>query len=453
MFIFLLQLREAISGRPQVLVSFAAFALVVWAIWLLKVMLSRRYIAWLEPYETTASVIVPVVDEPVELFRDVLQRILKQEPHELIVVINGARNVNLEQVCADLGVHYSWTPTPGKRNAIRIGVELATGDVCVLVDSDTIWTDDTLTELVKPFADPSVGGVTTRQRILKAREHFLKRWADWMENSRARYSMPAQSSLGQVGCLPGRTIAFRRSILNHVMYDFMTQRFLGVFLEVSDDRTLTNLTLKMGFKTVYQASSLVLTDSPIKMKKLYKQQLRWARGSQYNTLRMLPWMVVHAPVLSIFFIADIILPFLLVGSVIGWTYHARTHTGVNFMRPTLDAFPGIQGWALVLGFIIVGSTVSMWLRQKRHLDEVPRDLMWMPVYILFSSIFLMPIRIYGFFVCGHVAKWGTRSGSYAGTEGMGLSQRLRSLNPQALFPYLLGGALIGVQIAAILQFQ
>ncbi|MBK0297157.1 glycosyl transferase family 2, partial [Bacillus sp. S34] len=77
---------------------------------------------------------------------------------------------------------------------------------------------------------------------------------------------------------------------------FMHEKFMGVFLEVSDDRTLTNLTLKEGYRTVYQYTSLVYTDAPLQVKKLFKQQLRWARGSQYNTLRMLPWMLGHAPV-------------------------------------------------------------------------------------------------------------------------------------------------------------
>ena len=95
-------------------------------------------------------------------------------------------------------------------------------------------------------ATPRVGGVTTRQRILEPERSWITRWADWLENTRALYSMPAQSALGQVGCLPGRTIAFRRRILMQVMDKFMTEKFLGVFLEVSDDRTLTNLTLKAG---------------------------------------------------------------------------------------------------------------------------------------------------------------------------------------------------------------
>ncbi len=50
------------------------------------------------------------------------------------------------------------------------------------------------------------------------------------------------------------------------MHDFMTQKFLGVFLEVSDDRTLTNLTLKQGFRTVYQSTSLVYTDAPTQLR-------------------------------------------------------------------------------------------------------------------------------------------------------------------------------------------
>jgi hyaluronan synthase len=440
-FVYILQVREAMRGRPEALLLFSVFASAVWAMWIIKTTLSRAYRPWTERHETTASVIVPVVDEPLDLFRDVLQRIAKQEPHEVVVVINGARNTGLEQVCAATGVRWLWTEVPGKRNAVRMGVEVSTGQLAVLVDSDTIWTDDTLDELVKPFADPRVGGVTTKQRILEPRRTFLTRWADWMENSRARYSMPAQSVLGHVGCLPGRTIAFRREVIERVMPDFMTQRFLGVFLEVSDDRTLTNLTLKAGYRTVFQETSLVLTDSPTNLGKLFRQQLRWSRGSQYNTLRMLPWMLVHAPVLALFFVMDIVLPFLLLGSVLGWLWHAATGTGTNFMAPTLAALPGAGGW-LVVGLLVTGgSALSMWVRQYRHLVDEPRDWPWMPAYILFSSCFLMPIRILGFFRMAHVAGWGTRRHAYAGARGR--------RNPKALIPYAVGSLLIGVELALI----
>jgi len=415
MFIFLLQVRHMLGGHPEIYM-FAVYSALIWLVWAVKVVLSRRYRPFTGTFTGTTSVVVPVVDEPVDLFRDVLRRMVDQQPGEIIVVINGDRNPALEGVCEELAPLVRWvhTPIPGKRNAVKVGTELSTGEITVLVDSDTVWTEGTLVELLRPFVDESVGGVTTRQRILEPERSWITRWADWLENSRALYAMPAQSVLGQVGCLPGRTIAFRRHILMRVMDKFMTERFMGVFLEVSDDRTLTNLTLKAGYRTVYQHTSLVYTDAPLRLKKLAKQQLRWARGSQYNTLRMLPWMLAHAPVLAFFFVLDIVLPFLLAGVIGGWVYRAAVGAGHNFYAGFLDEYGLHSGILMVLALMVVSSVLSMALRQLRHLAEKPSDLLRLPFFILFSTAFLMPIRIIGFFRMGHASGWGTRAGAYAG---------------------------------------
>lgn len=417
MFIFILQIRHMLDDQAE-LYLFTVFSGLVWALWLLKVGLSRRYRPWFAEHHETTSVVVPVVDEPLDLFRDVLTRVTEQRPDEVIVVINGQRNPGLEQVCEEFAPLVRWvhTPIPGKRNAVKIGTEMSRYDITVLLDSDTVWTAGTLSELVKPFADPNVGGVTTRQRILEPTRSWITRWADWLENSRSLYSMPAQSVLGQVGCLPGRTIAFRRHILMEVMHDFMTQRFMGVFLEVSDDRTLTNLTLKQGYRTVYQHTSLVYTDAPLQVKKLFKQQLRWARGSQYNTLRMLPWMLGHAPVLAVFFLADIILPFLLVGTIAGWVYRSVSGTGVNLYEAMLETYGAQAGWFWVIALMVVSSVLSMAIRQIRHLQEVPSDFFRLPVFIIVSTFFLMPVRLLGFLRMAHASGWGTRAGAYAGGD-------------------------------------
>lgn len=415
MFIFILQLRHMAEGHAEIYM-FAVYSALIWALWLLKVLLSRRYRPYTGVYTGTTSVVVPVVDEPLDLFEDVIQRMVDQRPGEIIVVINGAKNPALVEVCEKFAPLVRWvhTPIPGKRNAVMIGTEMSNGDITVLVDSDTVWTDGTLSELVKPFADPKIGGVTTRQRILEPERSWITRWADWLENSRALYSMPAQSVVGQVGCLPGRTIAFRRDIMVRVMDRFMGEKFMGVFLEVSDDRTLTNLTLKEGYHTVYQHTSLVFTDAPLQIKKLFKQQLRWARGSQYNTLRMLPWMLGHAPILAVFFVMDIILPFLLAGVIGGWIYRAWTGQGYNFYEGILTQY-GVQGGVLmVLGLMVVSSVLSMAIRQMRHLSEKPSDFFRLPVFILVSTAFLMPIRLIGFFRMGHASGWGTRAGAYGG---------------------------------------
>ncbi|TPW76152.1 glycosyltransferase family 2 protein [Schumannella soli] len=415
MFIFILQLRHLIEGHPAIYL-FAVYSALIWLLWLVKTVISTRYRPFTGTYSGTTSVVVPVVDEPLDLFRDVIGRMVEQKPSEIIVVINGAENPGLVEVCDEFAPLVRWvhTPIPGKRNAVKIGTELSRGDITVLVDSDTVWTENTLSELVRPFADERVGGVTTRQRILDPQRSWITRWADWLENSRALYSMPAQSVLGQVGCLPGRTIAFRRRILEQVMHDFMTQKFLGVFLEVSDDRTLTNLTLKAGYRTVYQYTSLVYTDAPLQLKKLFKQQLRWARGSQYNTLRMLPWMLGHAPVLALFFVMDILLPFLLYGVILGWIYRSITGQGYDFYRAILDEYGLSTGLIWVLGLMVVSSVLSMGIRQLRHLAEKPSDFFRLPFFIIVSTLFLMPVRLLGFVRMAHASGWGTRAGAYSG---------------------------------------
>ena len=316
--------------------------------------------------------------------------------------------------------------------------------------------------------------------------------------------MPAQCVLGQVGCLPGRTIAFRRSDPHAGDGRFLTERFLGVFLEVSDDRTLTNLTLKAGYRTVYQYTSLVYTDAPLKVKKLFKQQLRWARGSQYNTLRMLPWMVGHAPVLAVFFVADILLPFLLVATVAGWVYREVSHTGANLYAAVLQDVhrPARLGLGARPDGALVGAVA--WRSGRCGTSpEKPSDFFRLPVFILVSTAFLMPVRLLGFFRLAHVAGWGTRAGAYSGggarsdavsepaveaaatvtgplaavEEGSGARQPVAVLdrqtvllgltpspavqlttappaarrrpNPYALLPYLMGASIIALEVWAV----
>jgi hyaluronan synthase len=416
MLIGLLEIRQTIQHHVH-LFLFAIFVLITWVLWIIKVVLSRQYRPWENDYTTTTSVVIPVVDEPIDLFRDVVQRIVDQGPSQIIVVINGKRNPILEQVCDEfIGVEWMWTPIAGKRNAVMVGTQRSRGEVVLLVDSDTIWTEGTLSELIKPFIDPTIGGVTTRQRILDPERSFLTRWADWLENSRALYSMPAQSVLGTIGCLPGRTIAFRRRVLEDSMHDFMHKKFLGVFMEVSDDRTLTNLTLQRGFRTVYQSTSLVYTDAPLKLKKLIKQQFRWARGSQYNTMRMTPWMLAHAPMLALFFLADIALPFIWCAATISWFIRMFRHNSANLYDGMLHSHGRASTLVGIILLSVLASCLSMSLRQLRHLMEKPNDLLWMPLFIVFSTLLLLPIRIYGFVRLGHVGGWGTRAGAH-GSRG------------------------------------
>ncbi|MET1020174.1 MAG: glycosyl transferase family 2, partial [Microterricola sp.] len=71
------------------------------------------------------------------------------------------------------------------------------------------------------------------------------------------------------------------------------------------------------------------------------------------------------------------------------------------------------------------------IRQMRHLAEKPSDFLRLPVFIIVSTTFLMPIRLIGFFRMAHASGWGTRAGAYAGgAENDEIEAREREGQPE-----------------------
>lgn len=403
---------------------FFFFFLFVWGLWGLKVATARRYRPYEGHYAGAVSVIIPVVDEPVDEFREVLRRIARQTPGQIIVVINGKKNEPLETVVREFeGVLLIHLPQPSKREAVAAGVARSTGDVIVLCDSDTLWEPDMMRELLRPFADPTVGGVTTHQEISNPDVNMMTRFATWMERARSHWSMPAMSVHGTVGCLPGRTIAFRTIILKRAMHEFLTDKFLGFHCEVSDDRTLTNICLKQGYKTVYQRPARIQTAAPTTLKKFIKQQLRWSRGSQYNTLRMTPWMLKNARFLGLLYWAEILIPLWLAGIYLYTATMAFEVGGAD--RNSMMSHAAIA----MLGSIVSLTARQIWIYRGRWGQAV-----WLPAILIMVTILMVPIRVAGFVTMGANFGWGTRDGAFKGRKGFSWKQ---------LIPAFLGVALIG----------
>lgn len=422
MFTFWLQLKEWFSGGPGSF--FVVFFVFAWAVWLAKAFMSRKYRPHTGDFNGTVSVVIPVVNEDPAFFADVLWRIAAQAD-DVLVVINGPRNVQLEQVCADFDVEYAWNSVASKRQAIVRGFEETTGEIVVLVDSDTLWDDKALVELVRPFTEDRVGGVTTHQSIYRPDRSFWTRLADYLEGIRSTWGSPAYSAAGTVGCLPGRTIAFRRSVITPYLHRFLVEKFLGVHLEISDDRTLTNYVLIEGYDTVYQSTSMVQTDAPEGFKKWLRQQYRWAKGSQYNTLRMLPFMLVRRKfwLLSLNYIADIIIPIALTAvwfdAIWSWLTNQQT------------ALRGVPLWLAVLAGA-AGIFFGTALRNLPYLKHHRQDFVLLVPFMLVLT-FVMPfIRIWGLMRMGYDEGWGTRSEGFQGRRSRSLWRFVPLLGTPAL---------------------
>ena len=381
---------------------FFVFLVFVWGVFFIKLWYSQRYHPYLEEFTTSHSVVVPVYQEDLNTFTDSIKSILENKPEEIIVIIDEREKGRYEALLKSLSVSYDYAPV-GKREAVAKGFRLTKGEVVFIVDSDTIFTQNTITEMLKPFRDASVGGVTPEQRIIDWNRSLSRRIADWMEDFRWKISNRAFSSKGVIGCLPGRAIALRREAIEPVLNDFLTEEFQGKKCITGDDRYLTSLVLKRGYKTVFQSTTRVYTTIPAEFYAFLKMHLRWARSSQRETIKALSWYVKKPFILPLSFLSDIIIPFFLVAVILaaiangGWHYD-----------PVVIA-QGTVYDTIWVGVIIglCSMMLSLGVRQIVHLKGRPSDIILLPVWVLFMTFIMIPIRIIGFFTMNR-QEWMTR---------------------------------------------
>jgi hyaluronan synthase len=396
MFTFAVDTYHAVRGSgPSVFMGFFAY---VWLLWLAKTLAARRYAPWTGPAPLlTTTVIVPVFNEPEPVFRRALASVRANAPTEIVVVVDGG-DTGVAAVASDYAERVLRIPKAGKRAAIAAGLAASNSatDIVIVLDSDTVWEPGVLEEMLRPFADPRIGGVTPRQAIFDVGANPVRRFADWLEDLRYHLTVPAQSVFGQVGCLAGRTIAYRRVAFEPAVEQLVRQKVFGVPLHVGDDRVLTNELLRAGWRTVYQSTALVTTDAPSDWPTLWKQQLRWGRSSQRETLLSLRWLW-RKPVAFMSFASDIATPFALYAVAALGVAHALGGSAARTVLP----IPA----ELALGYL--GMVTSIGLRQIPHFRRVPRDVLRLPLFVLALTFCMAPIRIVAFATMLHQG-WGSR---------------------------------------------
>jgi len=141
-----------------------------------------------------------------------------------------------------------------------------------------------------------------------------------------------------------------------------------------------------------------LTDAPSDWRTFWRQQLRWARSSQRETLLSLRWLW-RRPAAFACFLTDIVTPFAL--------YSVLAVAVANAVRGGGGAGPGLPvAPELLLGYL--GMVTSIGIRQISHFRRSPGDFRRLPIFVLQLTFLMVPIRIAAFATMLHQG-WGTRS--------------------------------------------
>ena len=344
-----------------------------WAVWIFKRMCAQLYVP-IEPdtsypsNSSSLSIITPVYNENPRMFETALESWHFNKPDEIIAVIDQTdtrcieafKQFSKNKALARLII----TSKPGKRPALADGILEAKGKIVALVDSDTIWAPDIKDRILAPFKDPGIGGVTMRNHPIECNSLWQK-MTDIFWDMRNFHDLPSQTAMGSVlSCLSGRSSLYRREVILPMLDEFLNEILLGLKKESGEDKCLTRLIQREGWRTYYQANAEVYSSASADFKTFWKQRLRWTRNSHNSDLMSLweGWVWRH-PFLAFYMIDRFIATF------------------------TLFLGPIFLGIALYLNHWFVAlSIICLWLLGRGikiipHFKRKPKDILILPVYI------------------------------------------------------------------------
>lgn len=376
--------------------------IVVWALWLYRAVLSRLSHPVVNNFRTTVSVVVPAYREDADILMQCLASWLAQDPTEVVLVVDIDDKECLERLRAVDDPRLRVTPFAhqGKRSALGVGIRAAIGEIVVLSDSDTLWTDGLLANVQMPFIDPLVGSVGTQQNVYQRTTSIWRRIADWMVNLRYYDYVPAMSRKGGVICVSGRTAAYRRSVIVPLLPNLEHEFFLGRRCISGDDGRLTWLVLASGYKTVHQSSAKALSMFPDTFRAFCKQRVRWSRNSArtYLTALWKGWLW-RSPFVSKVTVLQILLTPVTMGLTLGYLVMSRLQLTTHGL--------------LIAGlWLVVGRGVRGYSHLRRH----PQELLLLPFFALVVIFVALPVKAYAIATMNKQG-WLTRTRDQIGGEG------------------------------------
>jgi hyaluronan synthase len=309
--------------------TFALYAVLVIAHFILQIFFAhkhhRRFRRERRPstasFAPAVDIVIAAYNEEAKSLRACFDSLLAQDYEgEIRVYVVDDCSPNRTEVMpvyAEYGALPGWhvllpEENRGKRHAQDTVFRLCRGEVLVTIDSDTIVSPDGVREIVRPFADPRIGGATGDVGVTNWQTNILTRLIGmryWIAFNQER---AAQSWSRTVLCCSGPLAAYRRATLSSECWqDYVKQTFKGISCTYGDDRHLTNLVLAAGYDTVFVPGATAITNAPESLRGYLKQQLRWNKSFYRELLWTLPFLLRRSRYMVFDLVVQTVLPLLL----------------------------------------------------------------------------------------------------------------------------------------------
>jgi len=277
----------------------------------------------------------------------------------------------------------------GKREAMARGAKEAKHELLVFVDSDSFLDPFAIRNIVQPFKDKEMGGVSGRTDVANTYTNTLTRMQAVRYYIAFRIMKAAESFFDSVTCLSGPLSCYRRDLVLKYSDAWLNQTFLGQKATFGDDRSMTNFILR-HHRTSYQDSAVCRTIVPNNYTMFLKQQMRWKRSWLRESLIAARYIWKKEPFMSLSFYMGLVVP---IAAPIIVLYN------LIYVPIMHRVFPV----TFVVGMILMSLMMSMaQLFLRRSTTWIFG--MWFCIYYEMVLLWQMPVAWFTFWK----STWGTR---------------------------------------------
>lgn len=223
----------------------------------------------------SVAIIVPAYNEA-KVLRGCIESLLRSSYKKLkVFIVDDGSTDNTWKVAQKLANRYKQVTAlhqanGGKASALNRGIRRTRSRIVICIDADTQFQTETISRLVRHFADPSVGAVAGLVKVGN-RVNILARCQALEYSTSISLERTAQALLGAIMVVPGACGAWRReAIVQAGRYSHST---------LAEDCDLTIALHMAKYRVVQDNTAVAFTEVPATLRDFVRQRFRWAFGN------------------------------------------------------------------------------------------------------------------------------------------------------------------------------
>lgn len=246
--------------------------LIIYAYFLFPVLVILRGFLWPQPFlsdEITppVSIIIAAYNESKSIgnkLDNILTLDYPRDRFEVLIASDGSDDGTNEIVRGyeEKGVKLLPLPRLGKAEALNAAVAASKGEILVFSDANSMYRVDAIRALVRPFADPTIGGVAGNQSYVKKNRAIVDNVGERSYWNFDRIMKKFQSRAGNTISATGAIYAIRRSL------------FQMVPVGVTDDFVTSTSVIVQGYRLIFAPDAVAYEPVAVTSKAEFGRKVR-----------------------------------------------------------------------------------------------------------------------------------------------------------------------------------